>query len=370
MKILHIVQFLGVGGLERVLYLLMKEQMKAGHQVEMVVYDYEQTWVESFRSAGIKVNTDYKKQEGYDFKLLTFLEKIVVPFDVVHTHDLNPSMYTTPLKLIAKLKGKSFPRLIHTTHGMDHLHVRPITKIYEKFCSSMLDGLIAVSPAISSYYKQDLLVPTEKVYHIDNGTFVPEKKSEEKAIFKKQLVEKFGIDERLKTWVAVARLVPLKNQLLLIEAAKVRKDINLLIVGPEGDKSYGKKLLENKQANVYFTGSQSNIDEILMGSDYFVSASLHEGVPISVLEAGAQSRPCLLSDIPGHLTLQEKTTDKVAAYFQSNNLESLIFQMKKMEADQGFAEQLAQNLNLCVRKNYSSEAMCKKYLKAYTGQRC
>ncbi len=369
MKILHIVQFLGVGGLERVLYLLMREQMKAGHHVEMVVYDYEQAWVESFRSAGIKINTDYKKQEGYDYKLLNFLGKLVTPFDVVHTHDLNPSMYTAPLKLIAKLKGKTFPKLIHTTHGMDHLHVRPITKVYEKLCSSMLDGLIAVSPAICSYYRQELLVPFEKVYHIDNGTFVPETHSEEKAFFKKKLVEKFGIDEKLKTWVAVARIVPLKNQLLLIEAAKRRKDINLLIVGPEGDKTYGNKLLESKPLNVYFTGSQSNIDEILIGSDFFVSASLHEGIPISVLEAGAQSMPCLLSDIAGHLALQTKTPKRVAAYFQSNNLEDLLTKMRKLESDSDFAEKLAKNLNHCVRQNYSSEAMCKKYLAAYIGQR-
>lgn len=369
MKILHVVQFLGVGGLERVLYLLIKEQMKAGHDVEMVVYDYEQAWVESFRSAGIKVNTDYKKQDGYDFKLISFLEKLVIPFDVVHTHDLNPSMYTAPLKLIARLKGRSFPKLIHTTHGMDHLHVRPITKMYEKICSSMLDGLIAVSPAISAYYKQELLVPFEKVYHIDNGTFLPENKAIEKAVFKEKLVREFGIDVKLKTWVAVARIVPLKNQLLLIEAARIRKDINLLIVGPEGDKAYGNKLLHNKPSNVYFTGPQSNIDEILIGSDFFVSASLHEGIPISVLEAGAQSRPCLLSNITGHLALQEKTDKAVAVYFKSNNLDDLLLKMKILESDQKFADELAQNLNHCVRQNYSSEAMCKKYLAAYIGQR-
>ena len=49
MKIMHICQFLGVGGLEKVLYSLIKEQLKLGHQVEVVVYDHDRVWVDKFK---------------------------------------------------------------------------------------------------------------------------------------------------------------------------------------------------------------------------------------------------------------------------------------------------------------------------------
>ena len=52
-----------------------------------------------FQESGIKVYSDYNKKEGYDLSLITYLDKFIHDYDIIHTHDLNPMMYISPLKI-------------------------------------------------------------------------------------------------------------------------------------------------------------------------------------------------------------------------------------------------------------------------------
>jgi L-malate glycosyltransferase len=367
MKILHITQFLGVGGLEKVLNLLIKEQQANQHQVELLVYDHMQAWVEVFKNEGITVHHDYMKKDGYDLNLLKYMAKMIEGVDVVHTHDVNPLLYIAPLRFASVFKNKSFPRFIHTAHGMDHLHRRPIVKVYEKAGSLLTDYMIGVSEAVCEVYAKDLLIPKDKIVQIDNGIRVASSFPQRDIQAREKINSEFGLNPSLPTWVAVARVVPLKDQELLIEAARRRPGINLLIVGPSGDENYWQKLAGNLPNNVRMTGPRSDIENILAGSDYFISASHHEGIPISVLEAGAQGLPCLLSAIPGHLTLQKQTPNKVAEYFEVKNIESLIKEMQKMEGTPSESLKMGRSLYDCVKQNYSSQSMYEKYLNVYQG---
>ncbi|MGA9960634.1 MAG: glycosyltransferase family 4 protein, partial [Acidobacteriaceae bacterium] len=52
-------------------------------------------------------------------------------------------------------------------------------------------------------------------------------------------------------------------------------------------------------------GRVDNVQEYLCASDYFLSASIAEGLPNSVLEAMAVGLPCVLSDIPPHREIHD-----------------------------------------------------------------
>src|SRR5690554_368420 len=121
MRIVHVCQFLGMGGLEKVLLSLAKEQIALGHEVKVLVYDYERRWVEKFRSEGVQVEDDYRKRPGYDWKLIPWIEEKVRGWDVVHTHDLNPALYAILVRARLLLRSSKRPAFIHTTHGMEHL---------------------------------------------------------------------------------------------------------------------------------------------------------------------------------------------------------------------------------------------------------
>jgi len=366
LRILHLTQFLGVGGLEKVLFLLINEQLKAGHEVELVVYDYEQSWVEFFRQQGIKVDTTFMKGKGYDHKLLKYISQKAKNFDVVHTHDLNPHMYAAPVKFLHALLGKAFPRLIHTAHGMDHLHKRPITKLYERICSFSTDITIGVSTAVCDYY-YDLGLTKKKVTNINNGTLVLEAPASSVRAARENLRSSLGLTFETPIWTSIARIVPLKDQLLICEVAKLFPEMCFLLVGPSGDDKYWNQLQETRPANVHMLGARSDINEILMGSDYFISASRHEGIPVSVLEAGALRIPCLLSDIPGHQVLQEGAKGAVALYFKTANLQDLAKKVKTTIENKSLTDSIGLALHQHVKENFSSTTMYKRYLDAYLG---
>lgn len=367
LKILHLAQFLGVGGLEKVLFLLIDEQLKAGHTVELVVYDYEQSWVEYFRSNGMTVDTSFMKRQGYDRKLLKYISQKSKGFDVVHTHDLNPLMYAAPLNFLHKFSGKRFPRLIHTAHGMDHVHKRPITKIYEKLCSYQTDCTIGVSSAVCNYYL-DLGVSKKKVRNINNGTQVAVVASDRVLAAKAKLRSDMNFGSEKIVWTSVARVVPLKDQQLICELAKRSPDMAFLLVGPSGDEQYWNELQKNLPANVYMLGARSDISELLMGSDFFISASTHEGIPVSVLEAGAIGIPCLLSDISGHKLIQTGRSEAIALFFKTGNIEDLFLKAQELRNNKSLASSMCSALHGHVKENFSSKTMFNRYFEVYLGE--
>ncbi|MBA2406076.1 MAG: glycosyltransferase family 4 protein [Bdellovibrionales bacterium] len=368
LRILHLTQFLGVGGLEKVLFLLINEQVKAGHEIELVVYDYEQSWVEYFRSCGIKVDTSFVKSKGYDRKLLKYIFQKSKNFDIVHTHDLNPLMYASPVKFLHALIRKPFPRLIHTAHGMDHLHKRPITKLYEKLCSFQTNCTIGVSSAVCNYYFA-LGLPKKRVVNINNGTAINTVTDSNKIEARARLRNNFNLRPDALIWVSVARVVPLKDQLLICELAKQLPDMTFLLIGPSGDEQYWDKVKENKPANVLMSGSRSDINEILLGADFFISGSRHEGIPISVLEAGAMGLPCLLSDIAGHKVIQSGTNETIAMFFKTGDVRDFKHQAENLSTNNSLATSIAIALHGHVKNNFSSTTMYKNYLEVYLDQK-
>jgi glycosyltransferase involved in cell wall biosynthesis len=365
LKILHICQFLGIGGLEKVLYLLIKEQIEFGHEVSIVVYDWEKTWVEMFKQLGIQVYDDYLKKDGYDFGLIDYFGKIAPKYDILHTHDLNPMLYIGVLKLKNKLKLKSFPKVIHTTHGMEHIKEVPKTRLYEKFLAATADAIIGVSPAICDYYLKHTTAKSRKVYNIDNGTPINEILivDKDKAL-KEKIFSQFGLDTKLETFVYVARVVPLKDQKILIDVFSKLKDKQLLLVGPSGNKEYWNQINKHNYHNIFIIGAQENINEILVSCDVYISASHHEGLPISVLEASAVGLPCILSNIPGHKTLTKFTDKEIALFFEVQNLESIKEAILKIQ-DKDSQERLRNNLHKVVFENYSTKKMFKEYNEIY-----
>lgn len=353
MKIMHICQFLGVGGLEKVLYSLIKEQLILGHQVEVVVYDHDRSWVEKYRNLGITVHTDYDKNPGYDFNLLSYLKLKISGFDIIHTHDLNPILYVGVIKFF-----NSKINLIHTTHGMEHLDTHPKTRLYEIFLGVIADCIIAVAPKFQQYYQTQFLTNKNKVHIISNGTEITASniitpiKNIRKDVFKE-----FSLDPSVPTGIYVARVVPLKAQDKIIKVYRASSH-QLIIVGPSGNDEYYNQCKENISTNIKMTGSRDDITRLLQSCDYYISPSLHEGLPIAVLEAGAQALPCILNNIPGHVTFN--TENKcVLIYNNENDL--------KIKLDEILIkkETLVKQFIKLIKDKYSSHAMARAYISFY-----
>jgi len=165
-------------------------------------------------------------------------------------------------------------------------------------------------------------------------------------------------------FISVGSLIHRKNMGFIVEAFNQYKTDNkgsLVILGdgPEMSTLIGSV----RSPSIHFKGNVSNVAEYLESSDYFISASLSEGLPNTVLEALAAGLPVLLSDITSH--------DEIA---DESSLGCHIF--KLVDGDAGLAQKLSSITDIfspvasaeavkvakCV---FSADSMSRKYQEKY-----
>lgn len=365
MRIIHVAQFLGIGGLEKIVYHIAREQQSRGHNVEIYIYDYERTWVEFFRKSGLTVITPELKKPGYDLDLLKRMNRDLFDADVIHSHDLNPLMYLGPLTLWKKLTFQKRPKLVHTTHGLDHVENYPRGKLYQKIFSRLADKMIAVSEKIGKFYLEDIGLPANKVAVIQNGiaTYEGSINQAMRLEKKKWIAQRHGLDPERPIVLSLSRVVPLKDQKFLMKAFKTRPALQLIVAGPPSDQAYYDELKMLEDKNIKLIGSQELVSEYNLGSDLYVSASTHEGIPVAVLEAMAVETPCLVSDIPGHVTLL-----KYGPYihiYKIDDTESFLNNLDSMFENYSETLDAAKKARSLVEAHYSVKNMVSNYLQVY-----
>lgn len=188
-------------------------------------------------------------------------------------------------------------------------------------------------------------VDTEKYLPLDKGK-------------KERLRDCLGLDCKGHIFITVGSLIPRKDMITVIEGFK-KADLenSLLLVAGDGIE---KNMLKNDAPkNVMFLGNISNVVEYLQASDCFISASLAEGLPNTVLEAMACGLPAILSNIPSHLELYE---NEVGCFFDTQSSAQLATLLRESSENINLLGDLS--LRLVVEK-YSAEAMSNKYQKAY-----
>lgn len=125
------------------------------------------------------------------------------------------------------------------------------------------------------------------------------------AEIEKEIKMKLSVNNR-KVITNIGNLQAVKNQTFLLDvinAARIKSSDILLVVAGEGPerKSLEKKIEElGLTANVILAGTIVDIPELLGISNLFVLPSLHEGIPVSALEAQATGIPCIFSDNIDH----------------------------------------------------------------------
>lgn len=342
MKILHVVQFLAPGGLEKMVLNLATYQKKHGHEVAIYVYDEKQSWVNLARALGIHVYSRHKKA-GFDFFVLADLIRYSETYDVIHCHDLGPLVYGGLTNFFSRFKLVR-PKFIFTLHGLVHKMAKE--KAYFKIFLPLFDGVAAVSDEIYDYLNFTSLVPLRL---IKNGVslLVPLQKS--------PIRSTLNIPENEQIVITVGRILPLKNQEMIIRAVNECDQCHLLIVGPESDMSYCEKIKSIAGGRIHFLGERLDIGELLKASNLFVSASLQEGLPLSVLEAFAAKTPTVLSRIKGHELFFEYN---MAAGFDLDNISELKAKIILARTD----VEKAYNF---VKNHYSTETMALNYLQFY-----
>ena len=213
--------------------------------------------------------------------------------DLLHIHAVGPALLAPAARLLGL-------RVVVTHHGFDYERAkwgalaRLALRAGEAMGMRFATARIGVSQAVAARMLRRYGVP---IAAIPNGV------GRERAPPTSTALRGFGL-ERGRYVVLVARLVPEKRHLDLIEAFARAAPLGwrLALVGAaDHADDYSRRVAEAGRTvpAVVTTGFQSGtaLRELVAHAGLFVLPSSHEGLPIALLEALAVGVPALASDI-------------------------------------------------------------------------
>ena len=374
MRVLHLTQYLEMGGLERVIYSLCCFNQDKGIETWVASFDQRpnaQSIKDQFEKVGTKTFT-FQKKKGFSFRFIFKLSKLIYQnkISLIHTHDLGPLIYASILKLIFLNQIK----IIHTQHSFVHLSKRARYRHYERFFTTFANQIVVISESARETYLK-IGVNAKKMILIQNGASFPAQVPTtlaNKISSRKQLAP--HLDES-RFWILyLARIHAQKGQIhalkLIAELSpEMKEKVVLVLVGQEsseGELLTLKKLSEelNLEKQVSFMGMSTEPQQWLSVSDLFLSLSEFEGMPLSPIEALGAGLPVVISDIPGHAMLPETCLrlslpiSKTDAVQFENKIAELF---NETQAHRLIAFQAASEL----RMKYGIANMGEAYLKVY-----
>lgn len=260
------------------------------------------SWLDKFREEGLEI-IQFNCNSLSLFSARKKLMKLVKERNVSVVHAAGVRAVIT-----ASLLPKSVKTVMTARSHMADLEekensfVNMVARWFFKYALKRINVLASCSKSLAADLQKECglsFVPIQN--GVDTDKFVPLSNDE-----KKQLKAKLGIPSDKLIFISCAVLYPRKNMELLINSfCKLKRcDYIFLIVG-EGEEKDKLQYLAKNNPNIVFTGKKSNVQEYYQASEVFVSSSLAEGLPNTVLEAMACGLPCVLSNIGSHEEILE-----------------------------------------------------------------
>lgn len=283
MKIVHVITGLGVGGAERVVMEIAPRMLAAGNDVSIVVIGSECRILDQYQdfpAAVFLLNVDKRNPLSLLLALMSFLKILRgMSVDIVHAHMFHALVFS----LLAKAFSPRRFSLFFTSHSFSGF--KGLRRLVIRGCRFFRDGDVVFSGS------QHPDLNSKAVFVIPNGVRVG-RAACVRAI--KQVNEPF-------VFIFVGRLEAPKNPLAILRAFAQIPFLNayLHVVGdgylrPELESEVRKLGVEDR---VVFFGVQPNVKSFLDAADCFVMASLWEGLPMALLEAGAVGLPAISTPV-------------------------------------------------------------------------
>lgn len=276
------------------------------------------------------------------WELYIILKKID-NIDIIHLHSSKAGFLG---RIVSFLLGKS-KKTIYTPHAISFLRLdvspkkREFFILMEKFANFFGGKIVACSQSEKKAIEEQGI---KNVTFINNG------------IKSLQIEKKVNTSDKL-TIISVGRLSIQKNPRLF-------NDIALEFIDNPNVKFIwcgdGELKSELTSSNIKCTGwiERKELENYLINADIYLSTSLWEGLPLSVLEAMSIGLPVILSNCIGNRDLVK---DNGFLYNNKNELVDII----KIISNKDNINKMG-NASICIYKNFFQiEDMSKAYKKIY-----
>lgn len=293
MKILYIITSTDVGGAEKALAELAAFTAKE-HTVKVLSLKPLGPVARALQAAGVEV-ASLNMQWYSQTRIIQKLSAAVEAFrpDIVHAMLYRGIEYAR-----TACAGKGI-KLITTPH-FDLSKKNFALRWADRLLKDLDTLTVAESFSTARYLVEKQKYQKNKVYLLPNG-------ADEKAFYpdasaRAAMRKKYGYTPDNTVFISVARLAPVKDPLILLQAFRnVLRSFPFTRLVYVGDGAEREKLeafiRQNKlEQTVLLAGEQTNINDWLNMADVFVLPSVEESLPLALLEALRVGLPCVVSD--------------------------------------------------------------------------
>ena len=215
--------------------------------------------------------------------------------------------------VLSKLKDTP---LIIWKHSGYFMKSSPMYKVTRKLCFPKADAIVLLTDGDKKHameYNANcfcIMNPVEQIKYEEETKIEPEgQDNNNTAVFVGRLAEQKSLNHLLKAWGKAIPAIP-QWKLIIVGDGEKRKKLEALV----------KKL--NISDSVSFTGVVENVNPYYKNASFFVMSSMHEGLPVSLIEAASSGLPLISYDCPyGPAVVIEH--DKNGLLVESGNIDAL-----------------------------------------------
>jgi glycosyltransferase involved in cell wall biosynthesis len=305
MRILHVLGKLDRGGVETWLVQVLRHIDRQKYQMDFLVHTTDTgAYDEEVRSLGARIIPclSYTNPVRYARHFLQILRQYG-PYDVVHSHVHHFSGYVMMLAAIGGVPVRISHS--HSDTSFAESSVGLMRKAYRATMRSLIRSCASGGLAVSTEAGDDLFTwPWRSSSHwtlqhlgIDLSSLAVE-------VDKHAVRRTLGIPQGAIVVGHVGRFSKEKNHAFIVEIARelIRREplVIFLLVGdgPLRASIEAKVASYALQDHFLFAGVRSDVPMLMKGAmDAFIFPSLHEGLPITLLEAQAAGLKCVISDV-------------------------------------------------------------------------
>ena len=298
-------------------------------------------------------------------------------YDIVHVH-------TPVASVLARIAAKlaSVPIVIYTAHGfyfdnnMSKFNYKIFAIIEKLMAKFFTDYIFTQSYEDFKNVIKFRIIDKEKILCISNGVDIDKFNSENVKININEFKKNLGLPIDSKVLCFIGRFIRVKGILDLLNAFKdLIKDYDNLYLIMIGDKYLHERDLTTKQKiccflenddklkkHVLLTGYRDDIPELLKISDIFILPSHRgEGMPRSILEAMAMSKPVIATNIRG---CREEVNDGETGFLVNIKSPQEIYRsVRKLLENDSLTKKFGINSRKRVENLFNEEKVLEKELK-------
>ena len=358
-RILHVVTYMGRGGLETMLMNYYRQIDRSKVQFDFLVHrDFEADYDDEILKLGGKIY-HMPRLNPWDYHYLKKLDEFFQQhkeYKIVHSH--LDCMAGIPLKY-AKKHGVSV-RIAHAHNkSQDKDFKYPLKLWMKRLIPKYATTLFACGTEAGKWMFNGLK------FNILNNA-IDTKKYRYSEEIRADYRKKMEVEDNLVIG-HVGRFYPQKNHEFLIrifdKLKEEKPNVKLLLVGDGVGREKIEDLVTERKLreDVKFLGMRDDVQNILQAMDVFVFPSLYEGLPVTLIETQSAGLPCI---IPDQVPLECKMSDLVYVKSLQESESAWVDEILKLsDYKRTDTTPLVIQSGYDIRKN--AEKLQKYYLKLY-----